>query len=140
MPTTPDFMVLYGLLLCFALYLLYKYIVKNSVRQKKQLLLERIKSIRLDSIKLQEEVNNYILAQNAGLEAMPGGVTVNQFYRQLKHNHVVYLSSKLIEKLQNTDNPMLIKKTSNELDNQEAKLKEAQALFESILKPQDIIL
>jgi uncharacterized membrane-anchored protein YhcB (DUF1043 family) len=129
MPTAPEFTILYGLLACIVLYLIFKYIAKNSIRQKKQILLERIKSLRLDSIKLQEEVSTYMLAHNAEHEATQSGLTIGQFYRQLKHNHAAHLSSKLIEKLQNSDNPLLINKASEELDDQEAKLKEAQSLF-----------
>ncbi|KOS07416.1 hypothetical protein AM493_16230 [Flavobacterium akiainvivens] len=134
MPNNPDLTVLYGLLACIAIYLLIKYINKSRVRQKKQALLERFKALRLESIELQKEISNYMLGHNAEHNPTPAGVTVGQFLRQLKHNHAAHLSSKLIEKLQNSDNPLLIKKTTDELDDQETKLKESKELFLSIEK------
>ncbi len=129
MQSAPEFTILYGLLACIALYLLFKYITKISVRQKKQAVLERFKSLRLESIRLQKEVSDYMLTYNTEHEKTPDGITIGQLHKQLKHNHAAHLSSKLIEKLQNSDNPLLIKKTSEELDQQETKLKHSQNLF-----------
>lgn len=129
MPTSPDFLILYGLLACIGLYLLIKYIARATFRQRKAELLERFKQLRLESIRLQEEVSAYMLANNAENERMPHGVALEQFYRQLKHNHSAHLSSKIIEKLQNSDNPLLLKKTAEEMDVQQAWLKEAQSQF-----------
>jgi uncharacterized membrane-anchored protein YhcB (DUF1043 family) len=132
MQPSPEFTILYGLVACIAIYLLFKYVTKITMRQKKQIVLERIKALRLESVTLQKEINTYILSQNAEHQTTPTGITVGQFYRQLKYNHCAHLSSKLIEKLQNSDNPLLIKKTLEELDPQKEKLKEARALFEEM--------
>lgn len=134
MPMSPDFLILYGLVAAIIVYLLLKYLAKISFRQKKQVVLEKFKSLRLESVALQKEVSNYMLAHNAEHQQIATGITVSQFLRQLKHNHASHLSSKLIERLQNSDNPLLIKKTSEELNDQENKLKEAQNTFAAIHK------
>ena len=129
MLSSPDFLILYGLVALIICYLLIKYVAKISFRKRKRAVLEKFKSLRLESVALQKEVSNYMLAQNAEHLPMANGVTVSQFLRQLKYNHASHLSSKLIEKLQNSDNPLLIKKTAEELNEQEGKLKEAQTAF-----------
>jgi hypothetical protein len=132
MSTSPDFLILYGIGAAIVVYLLFKYIAKISLRQRKIAVLEKIKRLRLESVELQKEVNTYMLAHNAEHQLTPAGITVGQLHRQLKHNHAAHLSSRLIEKLQNSDNPLLIKKTSDELLDQEIKLREAQSVFRSI--------
>jgi uncharacterized membrane-anchored protein YhcB (DUF1043 family) len=131
--TSPEFLILYGLLACIALYLLIKYAARTTFRQQKAEVLERFKQIRLESIKFQEEVSNFMLSNNAENEMMPHGVVLGQFYRQLKHNHSAHLSSKIIEKLQNSDNPLLIKKTTEDLNEQDKWLKEAKSQFNSAI-------
>lgn len=133
MSSLPDIALLYALIACIAGYLIFRYLVKISLRNKKQDLVRKIKDLRLVSIKLQKSLSNYILSKNADRELLYADVTFGQYYRYLKHNHAAHLSSKLIEKLQNSDNPLLIKKTTEELQEQDRKMNEAQGILSAIL-------
>jgi hypothetical protein len=133
MPTTTDFLILYGLLACIALYPLLKFLSKTSFKSRKRILLSRYKALRKESLRIQEAMSMHILSGNADRELLTGEITYGEYYRRLKHNHVSHLSSKIQEKLQNSDNPLLLIKTVEELNEQEKKLKEAQSLLSGIL-------
>ncbi|MES2485158.1 MAG: hypothetical protein V4581_04315 [Bacteroidota bacterium] len=82
---------------------------------------------------MQELLSEYMLSTNAERKLVKDNVTFAEYYRQLKNNHVTHLSSKFLDKLQKSNNPLLLKKTADILNHQELKLKDAENVISGIV-------
>lgn len=59
--------------------------------------------------------------------------TYGDFLKYLQKNHIQYLSDKSYAKLKNSDNRLLLKQTRQILEDQEAKLAEAEIRMQGAL-------
>jgi hypothetical protein len=133
MITNSDIGLAIALAAAIVLFLVLRQLNNATSKQEKLRLLEKYQVLRKKSIKIQEIISSYMLSCDAEKELITDGITYAQYYRSLKFNHISYLSSKYLQKLQNSQNPLLFKKTAGILDHQEVKLKEAENLVSSVL-------
>lgn len=123
----PDLILLMSLLFIIAFYVLFKVLNNRpGYKERKKELTEKFQEVRALSIKLQETVSSYILANNANDYQFEDNTTYGSFLRSLQKNHIQYLSEKLYVKLRNSNNRIFLKSTATMLDEQGVKLKKAQ--------------
>lgn len=123
----PDLILLLSPVIIAVVYLLVRVVNNNSSYvQKKKHLLDYFQQQRLKSNKLQDELSNYILANNAHKAVFFDRITYGEFLKQLQKNHMQNLSDKIYIKIKNSHNRILLKKTADELKDQETKLNNAE--------------
>ncbi|MXN89814.1 hypothetical protein GR160_01110 [Flavobacterium sp. Sd200] len=133
MPLFPDLIFLLSLIAILLLYLLFRLINgRSSYRNRKKNLLDIFQQERLRSKKLQDDLSNYILANNANKTIIEKDITCGEYLRQMQKNHLQNLSDKVFLKVKNTDNRIVLMKTTEELKSQQIKLNEAQALISKL--------
>ncbi len=133
MSSNPDLLAFIALICIVAGYLIFKLVLKRLSFEKKRNLIVRFQQLRKQSLSLQELLSEYMLSTNAERKLVKDNVTFAEYYRQLKNNHVTHLSSKFLDKLQKSNNPLLLKKTADILNHQELKLKDAENVISGIV-------
>jgi len=133
MPSNPDLLAFIALTCIVAGYLIFKLVIKRLSFERKRSLIIRFQQLRKQSLSLQELLSEYMLSTNAERKLVKDNVTFAEYYRQLKSNHVTHLSSKFLDKLQKSNNPLLLKKTADVLKHQEIKLKDAENVISGIV-------
>lgn len=127
MPLFPDLIFLLSLIAIIVIYLLIRVINgRSSYQKRKKELLELFQLQRLKSNKLQDELSNYILANNTNKAVLFENTTCGDYLKQLQKNHIQNLSDKIYVKIKNSDNRIYLKKTAEELKEQQAILTEAE--------------
>ncbi len=128
MTLSPDLIILCSLIALLMVYGLIKLInTGTSFKQRKDAILETFQKERQTSKRIQSQLSNYILANNAHKNILFENVTCGEFLKQLQKNHILNLSDKQYVKIKNSDNRLFLKRASQELKLQELKLKDAES-------------
>lgn len=116
-----------------ATYIILKIVNKSAwYKTNKTKLLDSFRQQRHKSKSLQNKLSNYIMANNTHNAELHGGITYDDYLKQLKKNHALKLSKKKYIRLKSSNNMMLIKKTATELKYQKARLLEAESVIEKL--------
>lgn len=127
MPLFPDLILLLSPAIIIVIYLLIKIVNgRSSYKKRKNELLDLFQQQRLKSKKLQDELSNYILTNNAHKTICFENATCGDYLKQLQKNHLQNLSDKIYLRIKNSNNRILLMKTAEELKIQEIKLNEAE--------------
>lgn len=121
----PEILIAVVLLLSLTFYLLAK---KSLYTRKKDALLIIFKEIRTKSLHLQDILTKHIIEHDADSENFDGTMTYGQALKQLKKDHVTYLSGKKQIRIRATNNLLKLYKTESMLKKMESSLNETEKI------------
>lgn len=105
------------------------FVIKKISQEKRRRMLVRYSALRKQSLDLQKTMSDQLLADSAENITLNGELSCNDFYRQLKSNHVYNLSDKYLSKVKKSNNLLFLNKAERNLEEQEQKLKDAEQLL-----------
>lgn len=133
MPLIPEYTIAAALGGILLLYILSRFFNSRPGHlSRKNDILDRFQQLRPASIKLQEQLSNYILANGADKQVLFDNVTCKEFLKYLQRNHIQNLSDKNYARLKNTHNRVLLRQANKMLSEQEVILKDAEKKLKAI--------
>ena len=118
-----------------AVLLLWRlFILLPFYRKRKANLVSQFRQVRIKSLRLQKQLSKYMLSNDLNRHDFTEGMTVGDYYRYLKKNHITYLSDKNYLKVKKSQNPIGDMRMLNILKEQEERLKDAEHKIAGLLE------
>jgi hypothetical protein len=99
-------------------------------KSEKHRLIVKYRKVQSVSLKLQEVLSNYVLANDASQENLAPGITYGECLRKLQREHVAHLSKKTFLQISNSNNKRLLRKIDQTLDDLDIKLNETSQFLD----------
>ncbi|MGQ2982577.1 hypothetical protein [Flavobacterium sp.] len=127
----PETLIAVAILLFLTIYFLAK---KPLFPRKRNALLTTFKEVRARSLSLQEALLKHIMDHDALNENLTGTLTYGQVLKQIKKDHITYLSGKKQARILVTNNIFKLNKTQNILKELDSSLTKTERDLNSLKK------